>query len=271
MNKDKKGRIDWYHHEDTKGCMLETAPFLLVDAWAARYTAAKQRVVRDDATSNTGASVEVYVISHAHTEYRAAARDAYLIRHLLTSDAFHSSGYVSSRARLADAGYSELQLQSVPCPQETIYLHMMTNGVFTCVGKIHKARKPEDSQQWYYCTDCSWVYPGTPGTISRTDLTDEGIVLIPIDATFLVPFADPSQAVFWTRRVLLQQGFLVTLTSAAQRLAMHREAVQSLCRLGVFHRYDHPNIPAKYVLYTLEIEIYRNEQRRTRQKGEHSI
>jgi hypothetical protein len=97
--------------------------------------------------------------------------------------------------------------------------------------------------------------------MTRTDLRDEGLFLIPIDATYPVPFADPAWAVCWTRRVLLQQGFLITLTSAAVRLAMEWEGVQDLCHLGIFHLYEHPNIPHEYVVSSLEIETYRNEQR----------
>jgi hypothetical protein len=216
-------------------------------------------------SSRNGTSlVEVYEVARSHERYRAAASEAYAIRGILNTDASSASAYPYYLAHLADADYSEAQLQSVAPPQATVCLHMMTNGVFTCVGKIHKARREGETQQWYYCTDCAWVYPARPGEVRREDLRDEGIVFIPLDATYPVPFADPARAVFWTRRVLLQQSFLITLTSAAVRLGMEWEAVQALCHLGVFHLYEHPNIPDEYVVSTLEIETYRNEERKTR-------
>jgi hypothetical protein len=200
MKDPTRARPCCYYHEEKEGCALEAYPALLVDAWAARYQALKQQ---REAGAN---SREVYVVARSHEHYRAAAAEAYALHWMLQVDPSNASAYYYYRAYLADADYSEVQLQSVPRPQETICLHMMTNGVFTCVGKIHKASKARDERQWYYCTDCAWVYPGIPGEVRREDLRDEGIVLIPLDATYPVPFADPARAACWTRRVLLQQS-----------------------------------------------------------------
>jgi hypothetical protein len=175
---------------------------------------------------------------------------------MLNINPYNASAYYYYRACLEQAGYSEIQLESVPHPQETPCLHMLSNGVFTCVGKIHKARKEGNSQRCYYCTDCAWVSPRTEG-ITRDNLRSEGIFLIPIDATYPVPFASLYQAVFWTRRVLLQQGFLMTLTSAATFLGCTRIVLRNLCLLGLFHWFEHPNIRDEYIVYRSEIEKYR--------------
>jgi hypothetical protein len=228
-----------------------------VDAWAARHQAVKEKI------EAAGNSIEVYLVQRTYERYQAAVSEAYAIHWLLCFDPYSTSAHYYYRARLSDAGYSEAQLESVPGPQETTCLHMMSNGVFTCVGKIHKARKAGDDRQWYYCTDCGWTYPEREAwAITREELRDGGIVLIPLDATYLIPFTDVAKAVTWTKRVLLQQGFMMTLASAAKRLNMAPEAVQALCQLGVFHRYEHPNLPQEYALYTREIETYHNEQRR---------
>jgi hypothetical protein len=253
-----------YYLETDEGCLLQAYPALLVDAWAARYSAVKHlregssySILEHGIIGTVTFPLEAYVVPRSHQQYQTARQEAQAIQWMLNINPYNASAYYYYRAYLEQAGYSEIQLESVPHPQETPCLHMLSNGVFTCVGKIHKARQEGNSQRWYYCSDCAWVSPRTTGT-TRDDLLSQGIFLVPIDATYPVPFASPSQAAFWTRRVLLQQGFLMTLTCAATFLGCTRIVLRNMCLLGLFHWFEHPNIRDEHILYRSEIEKYRH-------------
>ena len=258
-----QSRSPCYFVDADEGCALEAYPGLLVDAWAARYNAVKQMrqgsrwVVAGETFVKACFPLEIYFVPRTHEGYLAAVMEAHAISSLLALDPYNATIYYLFRFRLQDAGYTESQLESAPRPQETICLHMLTNGAFTCVGKIHRASRAGDERRWYYCSDCCWTSPSIEG-VTRRDLRDEGLFLVPLDASSPVPFAEPEQGMRWTRRVLLQHGFMLTLTSAASLLDMTRQALRDLCVLGLFHRFEHPTIPDESILYRSEIEAFRH-------------
>src|SRR5579859_1332822 len=175
-----------YFVDANEGCLLEAYPALLVDACVARYNAVKQ-LRQGSRYEGAGSAVvkiffplEVYFIPRSHERYPAAVCEAHAIHWMLTLDPYNASIYYYYRFRLQDAGYSEAQLESAPRPQETVCLHMMANAVTTCMGKVHRARRVGDELQWFYCSDCAWVYPPAVG-VTRHHLRDEGLFLLPIE------------------------------------------------------------------------------------------